>query len=351
MKVAILTIHHVPNYGAVMQAYSLRNAVIQLGHECDVVNYQPEKAIEFYKGINRKFPKSLLYAIRNRRIQNFVNRFVLCGNKTVLRSSKKVYEHIANYDCVICGSDQIWNADGFRGLDETFFLGDANLPSTKKISYAPSIGSCDPTAYVPNWPVCGEWLKEFDSISVRDAQSQKMVHSFGLPTPQLVCDPTLLPSALMPPSSEKNGHRNCLLIYGAPSLHADRFRELAEKHSLKIISVGSASRLANRNCFFANPREWASLFSSAKIVVTGMFHGVQLAVLNGALPFFVGSAEKKAKVFDSLHRYGLQQQWIEHSDQLSDENVNAGFASMDRVAELRDRISSESLAWLESQLN
>lgn len=351
MKVAILTIHHVPNYGAIMQAYSLRNAVSKLGHECEILNYQPEAAVKFYKGVKGKFPKSLLYSIRFRRIQNFIDRFVTCGNKTVLNSSKEVFQQATNYDCVICGSDQIWKVDGFRGFDETFFLGGANLPSTKRISYAASIGSCDSSAYVTNWSVCGEWLKEFDSISVRDVPSQKMVQSFGLPTPQIVCDPTLLPSALNNYAPQENMVRDCLLVYGAPHVYGDEIKLLAKKHGLKIISVGSWSKFASKNHFLANPSEWASLFSKAKIVVTGMFHGVQLAILNGAMPFYIGNAEKKAKVFDTLQRYGLEQQWIEDKHQLTPENFEAGFAKMDKVNELREEITSESLHWLQAQLN
>ncbi len=40
-RVGVLTFHHVHNFGAVLQAWSLSSAVRQLGHKVDVINYQP----------------------------------------------------------------------------------------------------------------------------------------------------------------------------------------------------------------------------------------------------------------------------------------------------------------------
>jgi hypothetical protein len=334
-----------------MQAYSLKRTVQRLGFDCEVVNYQPPVAIEFYKSVrNRKFPKSLLHAFRNRRIQRFVNRSVNANKAQILRSSKSVFDHVENFDLVICGSDQIWNADGFRGLDETFFLGNSNLRSTKKISYAPSIGSTKPSLYERNWPICGDWLREFDAISVRDLHTKSMVEGFGLSAPELVCDPTLLPSAINDSVPSPQSSRKFLLLYGSPPIYAEQIRRLADKHRLKIISVGGRSKVADRNLVFANPKEWAALFSLSRIVVTGMFHGVQLSILNNALPFFVGPVEKKPKVFDTLSRYGLEKQWVGSPDAFSADSVEAGFERMHHVAKLRDNAASNSFAWLKSQL-
>ena len=348
MKIAILTIHHVPNYGAIMQAYSLKKTLQNLGFACDVVNYQPKIAIDFYDSFKPKFPRSLVHAIRNRRNNKFIDRFVISAGMPALTSPEEVFELVATYDAVICGSDQIWNADGFRGLDKTFFLGSANLPSTKKISYAPSIGSTDPNTYAGNWPCCGPWLKNFDALSVRDQNSQKMVESFGLPTPELVCDPTLLPSALKEFSSPQK--KQYLVLYANQAVPPNRLRAIAEKYKLQIVSVGARNKHSDRNFSFADPKDWATVFSNAKIVITGKFHGIQLALLNGALPFYVGRAEKRAKSSDSLNRYGLGEQWIENPKTYEFENIDAGLAKMKQATVLRNKIASESLAWLEAQL-
>ena len=351
MKIAILTIHHVPNYGAIMQAFSLKNSIRQLGFDCDVVNYQPKTATDFYR-IRGKFLGRLIQSIRYKRFKKFVDSNIISDGRPVLTTTEDVYDFIANYDVVICGSDQIWHANGFRGCDRTFFLGSSDFPSTKKISYAPSIGSCDPLAYLQSWPECGKWLKDFDAISVRDASSQKMVERFGLPTPELVCDPTLLPAAISEFSAANSGKQNLLLVYGTPPLeYAEKICSIADKYRLKIVSVGRRCKFSHKDYLFANPKTWATLFSNAKIVVTNKFHGTQLSIRNNALPFYIGTAEKKAKVHDSLNRYGLINQWIESPDDLSETNIEAGMAQLKNVESLRNDIASKSLAWLKSQLN
>ena len=351
MKIAILTIHHVPNFGAMMQAYSLKSAIRQLGFDCDVVNYQPKTATDFYR-IRGKFRGRLIKSIRHKRFKKFVDNNIIGDGRPVLTTTEDVFNFTANYDIVVCGSDQIWHAGGFRGCDRTFFLGHSDFPSTKKISYAPSIGSCDPLAYLLSWPECGTWLKDFDAISVRDTSSQKMVERFGLPTPELVCDPTLLPSAISEFSAANNEKQNLLLVYGAPPLeYGAKICSIADKYRLKIVSVGNRWKFSHKNYSFANPKTWATLFSIAKIVVTNKFHGVQLSILNNALPFYIGTAEKKAKVQDSLNRYGLINQWIESPDDLIETNIEAGMAQLKNIESLRNDIASKSLAWLKSQLN
>ena len=42
MKIGILTFHFSNNYGALFQAYGLRNYLKDLGHDVEFINYQPE---------------------------------------------------------------------------------------------------------------------------------------------------------------------------------------------------------------------------------------------------------------------------------------------------------------------
>ena len=39
MKIALMTIFQVPNYGSVLQAFATQTVLEKLGYECDVINY------------------------------------------------------------------------------------------------------------------------------------------------------------------------------------------------------------------------------------------------------------------------------------------------------------------------
>lgn len=43
MKIGIITFHWATNYGAVIQAYALQEAVASLGHDVKIINYKPSQ--------------------------------------------------------------------------------------------------------------------------------------------------------------------------------------------------------------------------------------------------------------------------------------------------------------------
>ena len=45
MKIGILSMQRVPNYGSFLQAYSLRNILVKLGHEVVFIDYKEEKPV------------------------------------------------------------------------------------------------------------------------------------------------------------------------------------------------------------------------------------------------------------------------------------------------------------------
>mgnify|MGYP000296687047 CR=1 FL=1 len=63
-KVGIITQHRVVNYGSVLQTYALQEKIKDMGYECEVIDYYPER---FYsardakkdKEQGRKIPKEV----------------------------------------------------------------------------------------------------------------------------------------------------------------------------------------------------------------------------------------------------------------------------------------------------
>ena len=49
MKIGILSMQEVKNYGSFLQAFSLKKNIEELGHECDFINIVPGKQIGEYK--------------------------------------------------------------------------------------------------------------------------------------------------------------------------------------------------------------------------------------------------------------------------------------------------------------
>ena len=46
-KVGIITQHRVVNYGSVLQTYALQKKIEELGYDCEVIDYYPERFTPF----------------------------------------------------------------------------------------------------------------------------------------------------------------------------------------------------------------------------------------------------------------------------------------------------------------
>ena len=58
MRIGILTFHCAHNYGAVLQCYALQEALKGMGHDVEIIDYQPEFLLTPYKIFNTKRYKS-----------------------------------------------------------------------------------------------------------------------------------------------------------------------------------------------------------------------------------------------------------------------------------------------------
>ena len=200
-KVGILTFHAAYNYGAVLQAYALKEEIKNLGYECKIINFRSKSQIKKYSVINTtKFNKAVLakniqniFYIkqikgRNEKFEKFINQKLDIYPKESI-SEKEIEKVINEFDYIICGSDQIWNlSEKVDDKNMCYFLNYKG--NFKKISYAASFGDSikeiekDKDEILP-------LLKDFNYISVREKDAQKFLEKNAIKS-QLTLDPTLL---------------------------------------------------------------------------------------------------------------------------------------------------------------
>lgn len=195
MKIGLLTFHDTCNFGSLLQTYGLYRAIVDLGHECEIIDYQCENLIEkeipktFYFTLNLK--KLLIYAIigrhriiKYRALSSFLHNMMKLSKQC---NQNNIAEVCKDYDKVFVGSDIVWGLD-ITGHDYTYFLG-FMLDSTKKFAFSSSIGnpwSDDEKRIVK--PL----LREFAQIAVREEESADWVEELTRKRSEVVCDPTML---------------------------------------------------------------------------------------------------------------------------------------------------------------
>ena len=214
MKIGVITIEQVNNYGAELQATATVKVLQGMGYEAEIIDYCYYKNWNFkdtkisapfvsmsakgrlmywvkYRLVNRIVAKVLpmLYPTVRRRIRRFDD-----FHKINTRMSKRylsmpdLYHAKMNYDVYVVGSDQVWNPSASSSI-EPYFLTFAPKEA-KKISYASSFGVSNIPASL--YEKYKKLLSNIDSLSVREQTGVCLVKALTGRDATCVLDPTLL---------------------------------------------------------------------------------------------------------------------------------------------------------------
>ena len=189
MKIGILTFTEGYNYGNKLQNYALLTYLknnfsceVKTVNNCIAQGSKLSKAILLLKwSVPSK--KHYMYWKRLVRFKEFNKEYLNFTKEKLTNSSRKFTE----VDCLVCGSDQIWNPNYYGSIN----LLTGKLPSPKRsISYAASFGVSEiPQEKKKDF---AEALKNLDAISVREKQGIAICNELGFAESRVNIDPTFL---------------------------------------------------------------------------------------------------------------------------------------------------------------
>ncbi|AKA39326.1 polysaccharide pyruvyl transferase family protein [Yersinia ruckeri] len=313
MKIGIITIHNVSNYGAVLQSYALKE-IISKRHVVFIIDYDNRhvsKSLDIIrigydfhsflgagKDILRLFPRVRVIKKFNKFIKENMNLIDFQSNK------------LNCLDVLISGSDQIWNplcVSKNKEIIPEYFLSFAN-DNQKKISYASSCGS-----YIYNDKekvIIKQLLSSYSNISVREYETSTYLDCLlGTPVSH-VLDPTLLLkkdewlSKLKIKKEEVSENKKYILLY------VIKKTDLLKKVVAKIKKdLGLKVILVNQGLFFdsvvdshirdAGPVDFISYVNNASFIITDSFHGTTFSIIFNK-PFVSVSPGKNINRISSL---------------------------------------------------
>lgn len=292
-KIGILTFHKAANYGAVLQAYALENAIAERSNkiEVEIIDYYCKKIEDSYAVYNPntgnikkeiiRLPFCAMKRIRKRKIFNdFVSHYLVISNKRYTFNT--IAESIHEYDAFIVGSDQIWN-DILTNKDLHYCL-DFVPERIKKFSYAASFGNVSNNQDTEKKYM--EAICQFQSISVRELSSKEKLVAHGRKDCFVSPDPTFLLEKKQWIEFARFGRKlekQYVLIYElTPGRKLVEFaKSLAVKNKLKVVFLNeSYTRHPEiEHIRGANPVDFVSLIQHAKYVVTNSFHGTAFSII------------------------------------------------------------------------
>lgn len=346
MKIGIITILNVNNYGAELQSCALSRKLRSMGYDAENINYlfgiHPKHDFEGEKrtvSISLKqiikvkllpVVQDLLCAfykknkvLRTRRFNDFHAKYNRLTDK-VYPSVKSLSVANFNYDVICVGSDQVWNY--MKGYSLEPFFASFARKGTKKIAYGSSIGLASLSQEAEN--VFKNALMDFSSISVREQQASDLLRKILHKDIDVVLDPTLLldnKEWLEVANFEMCPPQKYLLVYIVTIKPCNYVLELARhiaKHrNLQIIRIcrdAYPEHSGNdiQEIMTAGPSDFVGLFSKAEFVVTNSFHGTVFSI-NFSKPFY--SVIKKhhstnSRLTSILEKLGLRDRILSVGD-------------------------------------
>lgn len=304
-KVAIMTIFQVPNFGSVLQAYATQIFFEELGYECEIINYKYPNSWHFKHGAirpNRSFIRKILVwgskkigVTKNHRFQKKLKSFIrqFYHLTPEFKSLEELSENDwRNYDCVIAGSDQIWNPRFVLG-DSAFML--SFVPDTvKKISLASSFA----TDHIPDILIDKYrfYLDRFSFLGVRENNGITILkNQLSLSSnTTVILDPTLLiPRSVWIEKMQLQSFKKrkpYILLYVLDYAFdpypyvLEITNHFSRKMNLPIKVLSGKRSLIEKHipvyqdCSSSSPREFLDLIRQADLVITSSFHGTAFAI-------------------------------------------------------------------------
>ena len=138
MKVEIITLHNVKNYGSVLQTYVTQQVLKELGYDSEVIDYYREDLIEKNILQNRLnsssiFSKNIITRMigrifikkdiknQSKKFNKFISQYLKITPKSYY-SNEELKEDLPKADIYCTGSDQVWNGEWNNGIEKAFFL-------------------------------------------------------------------------------------------------------------------------------------------------------------------------------------------------------------------------------------
>lgn len=287
-RVGVMTFLHNDNYGSMLQAWALQQALISMGFETEHIDYAPSKQEKLKNLIlSGNSPKLVLEGMRKRGatgkmhggFDEFRCRHVRtsapCADKKALKACAEAY------DVLVCGSDQIWSP---VWLNPVYFL---NFTDRPKVSYAPSLGVQELPPRRKQRKI-SRLMKSFAAISVREEEGAALLKQMSGREAAVLPDPVMLVDrarwqSVASDDVPSGGYILCYFIGDSPA-YWQKVEEISrcEKLPVRVIPRTEDAR-ASGYTLEENvpPQRWLGLINAATHVVTDSFHGAAFsAILN-----------------------------------------------------------------------
>ena len=288
IRIGMMTFLHNDNYGSILQAWALQQTLLDMGFDATHIDYAPSKQEKIHNLLlSGNSPKLILEGMRKKSATSKMHGRFDEFRKENIRTTGPCRDHAAlktvaaDFDVVVCGSDQIWSP---VWLNPAYFLDFTDRP---KVSYAPSLGVKDMPNRMKQRKIA-KLVKRFAAVSVREQEGANLLVEMGGVEPVIMPDPVmLLPKekwqTVMSQDVPDGKYILCYFIGDNPA-YWETVRAVAKREGCEVRVIPRTEEARNSGYILEEdvpPQRWLGLINGAAHVVTDSFHGATFsAILN-----------------------------------------------------------------------
>lgn len=339
-RIGIITFHASHNCGSILQAYALQTTIKnQLGLDSEIIDFSNQGQRNYYAvyvpndSIKHIAKNMLTLFIAGRVRQEHIEYEKYIKENLILTEQKyfsasELTSLTGRYDCLICGSDQVWNVTCVDA-DDAYFLSFAS--KIKKIAYATSLGAKNINKYASDKSKYYNYLKDFSAISVREKNGQTWIQELmGNQGPEInvTLDPTLLldseqwntkvPGRIIP------GKYIFYYAFNYTNEVNQSVKFISNKYNMPVYMFDVKSWGVKGNFRYGfkladqyGPAAFLSLIKNAEMVLTTSFHGTVFSTIFEKNFWYLNSSmhsKDDDRACYLLAQLGLENRLIDISD-------------------------------------
>ena len=308
METRTITYHASLNNGSFFQAYALQQTLLRLGYENRILDIQCDALKRDYELFRKPsslgdIAKNVISFIHFKSLKIRTQKFAAARKKYLSLTDE--YSKLSDYvratsdtDSVyIAGSDQIWNVSASDFTDDYF------LPKIKnKIAFSVSGGSNITKIELERKLNA---IREFQSISVRETDLQRILTSFGIESVFTV-DPTLLLAKkdylkLVSPQPYIKGKYIFLYTVKCNPRVLKMAKRISKHLNMPVYTLFNTFRSEKNvlygihNIYDAGPFDFLNLIHNATLVLTDSFHGTVFSVIIEKEFYYIADVNEKGQ--------------------------------------------------------
>ncbi len=267
------------NYGSIATYYALNRILSSMGYSVlmiDKPRMSDKKDVELTMTHSRRFANEHYEISKSYRIPDMKELNEIC-------------------DTFVIGSDQVWNYGISKNFGKSYYF-DFVQPDKKKIAYAASFGHGIDFAPENERTIISKYMKQFDAISVREADGVKICKDiYGVKAEQ-VLDPVFLADRKIFDELAEKSNLNQTEPYIATYIldptpeKREAMLYVSQKLGYKLVNMldglpwlyeENSKKLGLESIPNLQVEDWIKCFKNSEFVITDSCHGASFALLYG----------------------------------------------------------------------